>query len=335
VHLRNPKIFAVLVVAVVIGAYFVSCSMQQPKNTTQLENDCLGINVHSLTLNEARVVNESGASWIRIDASEGFSDFGASVQNAKKYNLSVLAILDSWMFNKSTVFNLDEWRGNVTYYVSRYAAYVDAWEIWNEPANPTYPLQNLSPKNPENMTKIVNFYYSMAQTACPIIRQHDQTAKILLFGGLNLYSGSDIHLEFDENFSRQLFAIGIEQYGDAISVHAYPWGSVQPQVWGSYASSLAYYKGLFTNKSFEVWVTESGQPVEVSGESGQAQYMKDALAFFGGNVNAVFWYSLVDNSWELEQANPQSFGLVGNETIPQASFRALQNFAWSRVREAI
>jgi hypothetical protein len=67
--------------------------------------------------------------------------------------------------------------------------------------------------------------------------------------------------------------------------------------------------------------------VEVNGESGQAQYMNDTLAFFGGNVAAVFWYSLVDNSWELEQENPQSFGLVGNETFPRASFRALQNFA--------
>jgi hypothetical protein len=322
VHLRNPKIFAVIAVVVVVGAYFISCRMQQPKAILQLENDYLGICVHSLSLNEAQVVNESGARWIRIDASEDLSNFGASVQNAKKYNLSVLAILDSWMFNKSTVFSLDDWRGNVTYYVSQFAAYVDAWEIWNEPANPTDPLQNLSPTSPENMTKIVNFYFSMVQTACPIIRQHDQTAKILLFGGLNLYSDSDIHLDLDENFSSQLAAMGIEQYGDAISVHAYPWRPVQPQVWGSYASSLAYYKGLFTNKSFEVWVTETGQPVEVSGESGQAQYMNDTLSFFGGNAAAVFWYSLVDNLWELEKENPQSFGLVGNETIPRASFRA-------------
>jgi hypothetical protein len=173
--------------------------------------------LHSLSQNEARVVNESGARWIRIDASEDFSDFGASVQNAKAYNLSVLAIPDSWMFNKLTVFSLDDWRGNVTYYVSQYAVYVDAWEIWNEPANPTDPLQNLSPTSPENMTKIVNFYFSMVQTACPIIRLHDPSAKILLFGGLNLYSGSEIHLDLDENFSSQLVAMGIEQFGDAIS----------------------------------------------------------------------------------------------------------------------
>jgi hypothetical protein len=42
--------------------------------------------------------------------------------------------------------------------------------------------------------------------------------------------------------------------------------------------------------------------------------MKDALTFFGGNVTAVFWYSLLDNSWEQEQSNPQSFGLFRNET---------------------
>jgi hypothetical protein len=63
----------------------------------------------------------------------------------------------------------------------------------------------------------------------------------------------------------------------------------------------------------------------------QLLYMKDALTFFGGNVTAVFWYSLLDNSWEQEQSNPQSFGLFRNETTRRASFRALQNFVSSNV----
>ena len=72
------------------------------------------------------------------------------------------------------------------------------------------------------MSKIVDFYYSMAQTVYPIIRQYDPTAKIVLFGGLNLYSGSEQHLTFDEDFAKQLANMNIEQYGDAISIHAYP-----------------------------------------------------------------------------------------------------------------
>ena len=45
------------------------------------------------------------------------------------------------MFNKNCAFTLEEWRGNVTHYVTEYADYVDAWEIWNEPTSPT-PVGN-------------------------------------------------------------------------------------------------------------------------------------------------------------------------------------------------
>ena len=316
---NHSKIIAVLAIALVIGAFFVASKMQPAPNSTQ--KDWIGISVHSLSMNEARLVNESGAYWIRIDVSD---DFGAAVTNAKAYNLKVLGILDSWMFNKATVFTLEEWHNNVTYYVSQYADYVDAWEIWNEPANPNInnTLLHLELPSQENMSKIVNFYYSMAQTADPIIRQYDPTAKILLFGGLNLWSGNDPHLELDKDFSCQLAAMNIEQYGDAISVHAYPWmGQVQPYVWGNYTESLAYYYRLFTNKSLEVWVTETGQSIEAGGETGQAQYMADALGYFKGNVTKVFWYPLVDNPQD-----PGSFGLIGNETTPRPAYNVLQNF---------
>ena len=127
-----------------------------PTVSNSTENDWVGISLHSLSANEAQLVNESGAHWIRIDAS---GDFESAVTNAKAYNLSVLGILDSWMFNKSSIFTLEEWRSNVTHYVSQYADYVDAWEIWNEPANPTYPLLNVNISSQENMSQIVEFYF--------------------------------------------------------------------------------------------------------------------------------------------------------------------------------
>jgi hypothetical protein len=225
------------------------------------------------------------------------------------------------MFNQSTIFTLEEWRSNVTYYVSQYANYIDAWEIWNEPANPTYPLLNISVQ--QNISQIVDFYFSMVQTASPIIRQYDPTAKIVLLGGLHLWSGggNDHSLEFDKEFARQLAARNIEQYGDAISVHAYPWsGQVEPRVWNSYNESLAYYRGLFTsNSTLGIWVTETGQSVEANGEQGQAQYMADALGFFQGKVTHLFWYSLVDNA-----ADGKSFGLIGNETTTRLAYYELQ-----------
>jgi len=301
---KQLTICAILAIVLIVGAYFIASRMPPASNPTG--NDWVGICVHSLSANEAKLVSDSGAGWIRVDASD---DFGIAVTNAKAYNLKVLGILNSWMFNQSTTFTLEEWRDAVTHYVSNYSN-VDAWEIWNEPANPTYPLLNLDITSQENMSRIIEFYYLMVQIASPIIRQYDPTAKIILFGGLNLYSGGDTHLTFDKEFARQLAAMNIEQYGDAISVHAYPWmKQVEPYVWEKYNESLAYYRGLFTNKSLEIWVTETGQSIEASGEQGQAQYMTDALGYFQGNVTRLFWYSLLDNA-----ADQKSFGLIGNET---------------------
>lgn len=294
--------YSVLAIALVIGAYFTASMMLPvPK---PIENDWVGICVHSLSANEAKFVNESGAGWIRVDAS---SDFETAVANAKAYNLRVLGILDSWMFNQTTTFTLEEWRDAVTHYVSRYSNNVDSWEIWNEPAHPSYPLS-------------VERYYSMVQIASPIIRQCDPSAKIVLFGGLQLWSGGDVNLALDKEFARQLAAMNIEQYGDAISVHAYPWMEhVESWLWKKYDASLTYYRELFTsNKSLEIWVTETGHPIEFDGENGQAQYMRDALQYFQGKVTRLFWYSLLDNA-----ADQKSFGLIGNET-PRLAYYVLQ-----------
>ena len=52
-------------------------------------------------------------------------------------------------------------------------------------------------------------------------------------------------------------------------VNAYPWmGQVEPRVWENNTESLAYYRGLFTNNSIEIWVTETGQLIETGGEDG-------------------------------------------------------------------
>jgi hypothetical protein len=306
-----------LIIVLVIGTYFIANRPRPAPNP--IDNNWAGISLHSLSASEAQIVNASGARWIRIDASEKLSGFNASIKNAKAYNLSVLAILDSWMFNKNSTFTLEEWRGNVAYYVSQYADYVDAWEIWNEPANPNInnTLLNLTLPSQENMSKIVQFYFSMIQIASPIIRQYDPTAKIVLFGGLNLWSGDDPNLELDEDFAQQLTNMDIEQYGDAVSVHAYPWSTkIESTVWQKYDEALAYYRELFT---LEFWVTETGHYVDFEGEEAQAQYMRDALNYFEGKVAKFFWYSLLDNAWE-----DKSFGLI-DEGTPRLAYYELKS----------
>jgi hypothetical protein len=312
---KQLALSSVLILILIIAAYSIADKMMLPA-PTPIERDWAGICVHSLSEDEAQLVSESGAGWVRIDVSE---NFGVAVTNAKAYNLKVLGILDSWMFNDSTTFTPEEWRDAVTHYVSNYSDDVDAWEIWNEPANPkqNWTLLNLNISSPENMSKIVQFYFSMVQIASPIIRHYDPTAKILLFGGLTLWSGNASNLALDKEFALQLAALNIKQYGDAISVHAYPWTEkVEPSIWEKYDQSLDYYKGLF---NMEIWVTETGYAVGSEGESGQAYYMSDALQYFNGKVAKFFWYSLLDNAWD-----GQSFGLIGNGTTPRLAYYELQ-----------
>ena len=294
-------LIGVILAVVLVVAFLI------PATPPQRGSESVGICVHSLSLQDAELVSASGARWIRIDCNSSQSHFGDYLKNAKQQNLSVLAILDSWMFNGSCQFTIDEWQSKVTYFVSQYSDYVDAWEIWNEPTSPTYPLLNLNLTNeqaPENMGTIVDFYYSMAETAYPIIRQHDPNATIVLFGGLNLYSGGDPNLALDMEFATQLAAKGIQQYGDAIAVHAYPWSNETNDVWNRYNDSLSIYQALFPNKA--VWVTETGQKIQDGCTAQmQADYLVQALEFFDDKVDCVFWYALYDDEYG-------NFGLIEN-----------------------
>jgi len=170
------------------------------------------------------------------------------------------------------------------------------------------------------MSQIVEFYFSMVEIASPIIREYDPSAKIVLFGGLNLWSGDDPQLGLDKNFAHQLADRGIEQYGDALSVHAYPWmEKIEPLIWEKYSDSMVFYRELYP--SLEIWLTETGHPIDFGGESAQAQYMHDSLDYFEGKVTMLFWYSLVDNAWE-----DKSFGLIDGDGTPRLAYYELKNW---------
>ena len=121
----------VLVIVVLLVTAFFAPNVVLPNNAKS--GEWVGLCAHFLGMNEAAMANASGARWVRLDVSNSFA---SSIINAKFYKLNVLGILDSAMFNDSTTFNLEQWRSNVTFYVSQYANSVDAWEIWNEPTTP-------------------------------------------------------------------------------------------------------------------------------------------------------------------------------------------------------
>ncbi len=302
----TATLILLLIVLSSAGYVIINNRNLTPQNETpKISPETVGVCVHNLTEQDAQLISQSGAKWVRIDCNG--SAFSSWVQTAKAHNLSVLAILGSWMFNGSCSITLEDWESNVTDYVTKNAQFVDAWEIWNEPAS-TEPGWQLQAD-----------YFSMVKIVSPIIRNSDPTAKIVLLGGLQLYKGSpDVPAE-DKAFAQNLPA-NITDYGDAISVHAYPWGNTPTSVWTSqYASSLQYYPGLFG--SLEVWVTETGQNITDCGgnEQQQAQYLADSLDFFNGKVSHVFLYALQDDN-----PTASDFGLVTSNGNPREVFTTLQ-----------
>ena len=228
------------------------------------------------------------------------------------------------MFNKSCNFTLNEWESAVSSNVSKYAPYVDAWEIWNEPTSPTYPLLDLNLTNIDterNMATIVDFYYNMTKTASIIIHENDLNATILLLGGMNLYSAGAPNFGLDWDFSSQLADRGIGQYGDAISLHAYPWTSDSANAFlVNYSDSLSRYQELFSNH--ELWVTETGQKLNNGSEVIQAGYLNQAFDFFKGKADYVFWYALHDDYFD---DRIDYFGLVDDNMQPREAYTAFQN----------
>lgn len=318
-------VYVGLICIVIVAALLVALLQRQSPNEISIE---AGICVHTLTAQDAALVSESGASWVRIDCNASDPNFGNYIKNAKAQNLSVLAILDSWLFNGSCNFTITEWQNKVTYYVSNYADYVDAWEIWNEPANPTpgWTLQNLTLLQgnriiEENLTRVADFYYSMAQTAYPIIRQYDGDATIVLLGGMNLYSGGEQNVALDKDFAIQLAANGIGQFGDVISLHAYPWtNKATDDFIVDYNDSLSFYRGLFPNRA--IWITETGQKLNNSSEAIQAGYLNQAFDFFKGKVDYVFWYAMHDDHFVN---GIDYFGLVDDNMQPREAYSAFQD----------
>jgi hypothetical protein len=316
-------IYVGLICIIIVAALMVALLQRQSPDKMSASVEA-GICVHTLTVQDAALVSESGARWIRIDISNNETDTTNSLINAKNYNLSVLGILGSWMFNQSCNFTLNDWERAVSSNVSKYAPYVDAWEIWNEPTSPSYPLLDLNITNADverNMATIVDFYFNMSKTASTIIHKNDPNTTILLLGGMNLYSAGDPNFELDWNFSSQLADRGIGQYGDAISLHAYPWtNDSTTNFLVNYSDALIRYQKLFP--SHELWVTETGQKLNNSNEVIQAGYLNQAFNFFKGQADTVFWYALHDDHFN---DGVDYFGLVDDNMQPREAYYALQD----------
>jgi hypothetical protein len=301
----------ITVLALVLAPIFLALASLAIPLQASTRPGLIGVSVHSLTTQEADFVKLANAQWVRADVAELPSEYSFAdiVTNAKNRGIKVLGLLDIWTMKWNWNFTTKDWEIAVRTSVAQHKDNVDAWEIWNEPEYPSNPIT-------------AERYFEMLRTAYSIIKEYAPHSEVLMGGGLNLNTGGDPWLARDQAFAKRLSELGAEQYADGISFHAYPWtNKIADWVWQRYDESLGFYRSLF-KKHLEVWITETGYPAEVEGETSQSAYLAKAVSFFGQrSADAVFWYELRDTAY----SNPTpTFGLLTETLTPRPAFYSLQ-----------
>jgi hypothetical protein len=267
-----------------------------------------GVVAHNLTDAQASLLSSNGINWVSSDVSLNHSSNWYSIyQLAKKYNLSLIGILDPYTMNFNDSSNLSDWSNTVQCAVGNYSDAVSVWEIWNEPTNLDASCGNFF--TPGNATQ----YVDLMRIAYQIIKANNTKTTVLGLGGLPLYADNST-IQDALNFAQQVVNDGGINYCDAISLHAYPNNHYTDDTGNAYISSLNSYRNI-TGK--DVWITETGQ--ESGNDTGiqysqqeQAAYFSTSYALLKSlNVKAYFWYELNDynpgNSADFQ--NNSTFGL--------------------------
>lgn len=282
-----------------------------------------GVLAHNLTDAQAAVLAESGINWIRGDVTSN-NDYGWNniYELAKTYNLSLIGTLDHITMNQQA-FNLADWEHTVNASVADYGDVVHVWEIWNEPF---FEDNYLSCFNGS-----AEAYFELLKTAYTIIKANDPSDIVLGLGGLPLYSSTDgppdsniTYVEYSINFTKQLWSMGAQNYCDAISLHAYPYGNyTKEHAETSFNKTLAFYQNI-TGKP--IWITETGQYSRQENttftELDQADYLSASYQLFKEHkVEAYIWYELSDDPLYPEY----TFGLYNTDlTTKEALNRYIQ-----------
>jgi hypothetical protein len=205
-------------------------------------------------------------------------------------------------------FSLGDWTLLVRCVARRFAGRIAAYEIWNEPllGQFQYGVQNGSAAN----------YAALLRIAHREIKAADPHALVIALGGSDLYAGAghEDRLVRARVFTRDLVALGARGYADAISLHAYPWGTYGPGVWDSYRRELAFHTDAW---DLPVWITETGHRANENGS--QSAYLRAAYRLFvDAGVERIFWFALTD-----QKDGP--FGIRG-----RPAQQALRGFVFER-----
>lgn len=208
--------------------------------------------------------------------------------------------------------------------VQRYAGYVDAWEIWNEPNLARF--WSTGP-DPVAYTRLLQAAYVAIKDVAP--------AETVIFGGLSTN---------DYFFVQSAYAAGAKGYFDVMATHPYSCAHAPETV-------LRYGDGRVTKGSFSgyrevravmqaqgdlkpIWFTEFGW-TSSSGSCGvslatQADYLTRAYRFVEQDsyVQVATWYGLRNSFWGADADVPDDqYGLLRTDFSAKPAYDAFRQYA--------
>jgi hypothetical protein len=240
-----------------------------------------------------------GVRWVRIDWIIGKMSLFVERMAADK--IEVLAIIDHNTLDQQD-FTLQDWQGNVSAIVaSNEAKLVSAWEIWNEPNNPSF--------NFGYMDGSAEHYFDMLKVAYTTIKTTSNST--VVSAGLSPNGNW-------ETWLNDLQDLGSKNYSDVQGVHLY------------YDLASINLEKVNSIKAYgmPVWITEIGRPSSAENYSPEEQANYLAENFRGltskSNVEKVFWYELKDNVG-LTPPKENFFGLITIENTKKPSYEVFKS----------
>ena len=228
-------------------------------------------NTRALNLIEARLIHDTGGTWVRyfclwhlLEPSRGQYDPKAvasiinAVSSAEAFGLKIVVCVSGpapiWAqapgdlhSNGSPPANAADY-GNILRALAAYfGSRVAAWELWNEPNIPKYLF-------PVNVTK----YVSMLKAGFNAVKQVSPES-LVLSGGLS----SDRSGIVDAVFIDQMYQQGAGGYLDGVCLHPYtfPYSVLSdPYARANVVPHTNQVMAAHGDGAKKIWITEYGQP---------------------------------------------------------------------------
>lgn len=303
------------------------------------------------TVDEVAKTRESGARWVRIFVDWSAFDeqsFASRVQAHKRAGTNVLIVVSRTPADKrdgGTVItpprNPADYGAFIESLGRTYGAYIDAYEMWNEPDDDIHFAGGPKPE----------LYVPLLQQGYNAVQRTDPDA-VVVTGGM-------VGNNFE--FLEAIYKLGGKGYFDAVGVHTDlvcerdapelqyrdEQGRIGRYVFTGYrevAQTMADH-----GESKPVWMTEMGWPTpgakcmfqgspfpgkedEPGGvdHDTQADFLRRGFECMQGDgiVGVAFWFSLQDVSTSTD--NDHHFGLLDVQKRPKPSWGAMQQWAAQR-----